>query len=260
MIVSRDNQRLKDIRRLKACKEAGRALLEGPHLIADAIAAGLDLDYVLATPDFSETGPGHELARLLPEPALVVETRLLEEVADADAPRGVVAAVSFPEAGIDRLPGRLAGPLVFAEGIQDPGNLGALARTAEAAGASGLAISPGRHGSASPRHPRALRGSAGSLLRIPLASGTTLGELEQRYSEQRPRSVALVAHGGVDLDRADLDRPLILALGAEAHGLSPATLAGCDLQVTIPLAAPVESLNTAVAAAVALFEIRRRNS
>ena len=129
--------------------------------------------------------------------------------------------------------------------MQDPGNLGALARVAEAAGAAGLALSPG---SAHPNHPRALRASAGSLLRLPVAVGVEAAALDRRLAP-------VAAHAGwpwsprdgQDLWAAALDGALVLALGAEGPGLSPAPLARADLRLTIPVEPPVESLNATVA-------------
>ena len=95
---------------------------------------------------------------------------LLVELADADSPPGVAAVVHLPRGGPDTLPRRRGALWVFVDGLQDPGNLGALARVAEAAGAAGLALAPG---TVHPNHPRALRGSAGSLLRLPVAVGVS---------------------------------------------------------------------------------------
>jgi TrmH family RNA methyltransferase len=258
MIVSRNNRRLKDIRRLRKCKEKRRALLEGPNLIAEAHAAGFEIEYVLATPDFLAGAVGRWLRHLLLEPPIETAPQLLAEVADADSPRGVVAAARLPQWTIRALPDRIAGPFVLAEGLQDPGNLGALARVAEASGSTGLALGRAAHGSVQPHHPRALRASAGSLLRLPLAIDVSLAELEERYAVQSPKKLALVAHGGQDLQSIEAADPVILAIGAEGEGLTRETLDRCDLEVTIDLEAPVESLNSTVAAAVVLFELRRR--
>ena len=150
-----------------------------------------------------------------------------------------------------------AGVYLYAEGLQDPGNLGALARVAEASGAVGLCLSPG---SVHPNHPRALRASAGSLLRLPVAVRSTGGELEERLAPLSPTWAALDPRGGEDLFRCTFAGSLVLALGAEGAGLSPAVRDRCELKITVPLAPSVESLNVAVAAAVVLFEIRRQRS
>jgi len=254
MISSRQNQRVKDIRRLRRSK-GDRALLEGPHLVAEALAAGLVLEEVLATPGFLDTPEGRRLARLLKEPPLEVSPEILDELTDADSPRGLLAVALLPRSGAASLPVETDRPYLYLDGLQDPGNLGALARVAEAAGAAGLALSPG---CVHPNHPRALRASAGSLLRLPVAVGVEPEALDAHLAAAHPRWAALVPRGGEDLYRAPLAGTLILAVGAEGPGLSPALLARAGLRLTIPMAAAVESLNATVAAALVLFEVRRR--
>jgi TrmH family RNA methyltransferase len=262
-IGSRRNRTLKDIRRLRRSK-GDRALLEGPHLAAAALAAGLPLETVLATPEFLASAAGQALAGDLPGAPLTVEARLLEELADADSPRGLLAVTRLPRGGVESLPARAVGTYLYVEGLQDPGNLGALARVAEAAGADGMALSPG---TVHPNHPRALRASAGSLLRLPVAIGIDPDQLDRHLAPASapapPRWVALVPRGGADLYDASTPAPestLVLALGAEGPGVSPALAARAGLRLTIPVAPPVESLNATVAAALVLFELRRRRN
>ncbi len=126
---------------------------------------------------------------------------------------------------------------------------------AEAAGAAGLALSPG---CVHPNHPRALRASAGSLLRLPVAVAVDPDALESHLASARPRWAALVPREGEDLYHASLDGTLILAVGAEGPGLSSALLARAGLRLAIPMEPAVESLNATVAAALVLFEVRRR--
>jgi TrmH family RNA methyltransferase len=255
MITSRQNQRVKDIRRLRRSK-GDLAVLEGPHLVEAALRAGHVLEEVLATPPFLASEEGERLVRSLPLPPLVVSPEVLAELTDADSPRGVLAVARLPRFGVETLPVRPDCPYLYLEGLQDPGNLGALARVAEAAGAAGLALSPG---CAHPNHPRALRASAGSLLRLPVAVGVSPDSLDAHLALAHPRWAALVPRGGEDLYRARLDGTAILAVGAEGPGLSPALLARASLRLTIPMAPAVESLNATVAAALVLFEMRRRS-
>jgi TrmH family RNA methyltransferase len=261
MIVSRQNRTLKDIRRLRRSKGA-HALLEGPHLAAAALAAGVPLESVLATAAFLASPPGRAIACELPSPPLIVEERLLAGLADADSPRGLLAVAHLPRGGVESLPVDAAGIYLYVEGLQDPGNLGALARVAEAAGAAGMALAPA---TAHPNHPRALRASAGSLLRLPVAMGVEPDELDRHLGQATavppPRWVALVPRGGADLYDAPpdaLDGTLVLALGAEGPGVSPALAARAAIRLTIPTAPPVESLNATVAAALVLYELLRR--
>lgn len=235
-------------------------MLEGPHLLRAALDQKLPLVSILATPEF--VAREEDLLSRLPEPPTLVDPRLLHELADSETPRGIVAVAELRRGGVTTLPVRADGLYVFAEGLQDPGNLGALARTCEAAGGTGLALS---HGCTDPHHPRSLRASAGSLLRLAVAVGVDPGELTARLTTSdsaSPRWLGLVPRGGTDLFRIDQElvraRPTILAVGAEGQGLSHGLLGRLDSRVTIPLAGSVESLNATVAAAVALFELRRR--
>lgn len=254
MITSRQNQQLKDIRRLRRSK-GDYALLEGPHLVADAIAAGHEVEAILATPAWLETPEGTSLARRLPLRPLEVEPRLLQEITDADSPRGILAVARLPRRGVESLPIRDGGVYLFLDGLQDPANLGALARVAEAAGAAGIALSPG---AVHPNHPRALRASAGSLLRLPAAVAVEPVALDRHLAPVQPRWIALVPRSGADVWEAPLEGTLVLALGAEGPGLSAALQQRADLRLTISIQPAVESLNATVAAALVLFEIRRR--
>ncbi len=255
MITSRQNQRLKDIRRLRRSK-GELALLEGPHLVEEALAAGIAVEEILTTPAFLDSAAGRRLAAAFPVTPLAVSPELLEDLTDADSPRGLLAVARLPRRGVEALPVLAGRPYLFLDGLQDPGNLGALARVAEAAGAAGVALSPG---CAHPNHPRALRASAGSLLRVPVAVEAEPDTLDRRLGAARPRWTALVPRGGEDLYSASLEGTLVLAVGAEGPGLSPALLARIDLRLTVAMEPPVESLNATVAAALVLFEARRRS-
>lgn len=257
MLSSRQNKAVKDIRRLLRCK-GEHTLLEGPHLVTAALEAGIAVETVLVTPAFLDTSEGRALMRALPVAPLTVAPDVLAGLTDADAPRGIAAVARLPRGGSDDLPVVPQGLYLFAEGLQDPGNLGALARVAEAAGAAGMALSPG---TVSPNHPRALRASAGSLLRLPTAVDAAAEALAARLAEVLPRWVALVPRGGIDLfaqEALPAREAIVLALGAEGPGLSAEAVARCDLRLTIPIEPPVESLNATVAAALVLFELRRR--
>jgi RNA methyltransferase, TrmH family len=131
--------------------------------------------------------------------------------------------------------------------VGDPGNVGALIRTADALGPAFVALSDG---CADPTGPKALRASMGALFRVPLTS----------FADAPGRRVALVSHGGVPLEDADLDAPLTFLLGAEREGLPAEVLAQCDGHATIPVAPDAESLNVAMAGTIALYELARRRS
>ena len=234
-------------------------MLEGSHLLREAVTVGIELEYVLITPELAETDEGRELAALLPFPAELVEEGALASAADSDSPRGVLAVGHLPRGGLRSLKVAPDAVLLYLDRVQDPGNLGAIARVAEAAGASGLLC---REGCAHPNHPRALRGSAGSLLRLPVAFPVEPREITKHGILSRFRSVALDA--GADLDlyspAAPLSPPLLLILGSEGQGISREVEDLAQIRLRIPLEEPVDSLNVATAAAVVLYEIRRRES
>jgi TrmH family RNA methyltransferase len=255
MIVSSQNRWLKDIRRLRRSK-AERALLEGPHLLAAALAAGSDLEVVLATTEFMSREGSAALLDPLTTILHLVREDLLAAAADSDSPRGLVAIARLPRPGVEGLTRVPRGIYLYLDGVQEPGNLGALARVAEAAGAAGLALAPE---SVHPNHPRALRASAGSLLRLPVARDVSPQALDRHLTGAAPTWLALSPRGGEPLYEADLPRgAVVLVVGAEGPGLGSAALARAERHLTLPMCAPVESLNVTVAAALALFELARR--
>lgn len=257
MISSPSNPKLKAIRRLRRSK-GPQALLEGPNLLSDALDCGLALTTVLATAGFLERSA--LTPRLMRSPLALIEVseEVIASLSDADSSQGVIAVANLPRLGASILP---CGPgdrlYLYLDRLQDPGNLGAIARVAEAAGASALALSPG---CVHPNHPRALRASAGSLLRLPVAIEVGAEEVASALGAITPRWIALVPRDGIDLYSTELPDRLILALGAEGSGLSSEVLHQAILGITIPVRAPVESLNVAVAAAVVIFELVRRQS
>ena len=253
MIVSRQNQKIKDIRRLRRCK-GERAILEGPHLVSEALGAGLDIDFVLTTPEFADSETGRQLLRRSAFPTSQVTPRLFDEICDADSPRGIMAVAEVPLTVLAAVPVVDNGIYLFVDGLQDPGNLGALIRIGEGFGAVALILG---HGTVHPNHPRALRASAGSRLRTLTVVDITPDELESHLSPGAPRWAVLTPRGGQLLTEVPSGGSLILAVGAEGPGISDEVAARADIRLTIPLAGKVESLNSTVAAAIALYEISR---
>lgn len=256
MISSRENVLLKDMRRLRRSKggrdgNVRRILLEGPHLIEEAVKARLEFEALLATPTFLASADGQALLPRLPRRPLETAPEILHELADADSPRGLVAVVRKPLPDLKKLARQ--GLFVFADGIQDPGNLGALARVAEAAGVAALFAGLG---TCDPTNPRALRASAGSLLRLPFFERAAIAEVDQHFAE-RAVWVTLEPTAKKSLwDFAPVPTT-ILVLGSEGRGVAAELSRRADVQLHIPMAGVVESLNVVTAAAVTLFEWRR---
>jgi len=255
VIESRRNETLKGIRRLRR-RQGEHVLLEGPHLLREALAARLPLDSVLVSPEVAEASESATWLQQLARPPLQVDAALLAELCDADAPRGVLAVARLPRGGVEALSPGTEALLLYLDGVQEPGNLGALARVAEAFGAEALVLAPG---CCHPNHPRALRASAGSLLRLTVAVSASPAALDERCRSLDPalRWLGLVAHDGAPLPHKRRSGSLVLAVGAERGAFSPEVDARLDERWTIPLHPPVESLNVAVAAGIALFALAR---
>jgi TrmH family RNA methyltransferase len=232
MIESSKNELLKEIRRQRRSRD-DLAILEGPHLVGEALAAGIALDIVLATPEFAEGAEAGLLTRV-PGGYQAVSERALRSVTESETPRGVLATARMPRGGAESIPLAAAGLYVYIDGIQDPGNLGAVARAAEATRVDGLVLGPG---SAHPNHPRALRASAGSLLRLPIAINASADSLRRHLEEIDATWMALSPHGETDLFEANLSLPLVLVIGAE-RGLDPELEAACDRRLRINTAEP----------------------
>lgn len=252
VITSRSNETIKAVARLVAKRSDEVMVLEGPHLLGEALSTGLEIELVLATTH--SLARDHDLQGLLAgleSPLVEVADGLLDHLADADSPRGVLAVVRRATVAPPTSPNRG----VFLDGVQEPGNVGAIARVLEATGGDLLLLGPG---CAHPHHPRALRASAGSLLRLPWVRCADL-DAARHYGSQA-QWWGLDAHAREPLWDLDLpgDQAVILALGSEGAGLSPLVQAHCHRRVAIPLHPPVESLNVATAAAVVLFELARR--
>lgn len=239
-IRSRQNALLARVRAVRAGREPGWIVLEGERLVADALAGGLDIDVLLLAEGRAVPGALAALASRTRR----VDPEVLASVSALESSPGCLALAPVP--AVRRLPP--AGPrslLAVVAGVQDPGNFGAIARVAEAAGASGLV----RLGGAQPFGDKALRGSMGSLLRLPVYGQLEPGELAAKGY----RLVAAATRGGADPRRFDWSGPVALWIPGEAGGDAPA---GAQT-VTLPMAGQVESLNVAVAAALLLYAAGR---
>jgi TrmH family RNA methyltransferase len=239
VITSVDNSRVKEVVRLRAGRERRRSGLfvaEGPREIERARAAGLRIVETFFAPELLDWDDG--------EP---VSGRVLAKMAYRAEPEGVIAIVEAPER---ELP--LTGSLyLVAVGIEKPGNLGAMARSAEAAGADALVVADGR---ADVWNPNAIRASTGAVFTLPV--------VEAALDEVAALPVAVVAAevgAPTRYTDADLARPVAIVVGAEDAGLGSRWLEAADARVSIPVAhGSADSLNAAAAAAVFLFEAVRQ--
>lgn len=252
-IDSRDNPAFKDLRDLahdaRRQRREGLALLEGLHLVAAALEQGV-LPQQLVLSDGALEAP--EIAAFLPRlagvPMLVLREALFRALSELKTPPGILAVIAVPPA--PSLP--TSGDCLLLEAVQDAGNVGALIRTAAAAGIPHVLLGPGCAGAWTQR---VLRAAQGAHFALTLHENVDLAAFLAGFAGQ---SIAAVAHQGTSLYALELAGPTAWLFGNEGQGLSPRLTALATQRATIPLAKGCESLNVAAAAAVCLFEMRRQ--
>src|SRR5262252_3090183 len=247
VIASRENRWLKEFRaalRGGVPTEKGAVGVEGVRLVEEALRSGCRVDAVL----FSESGERHreKLAALVGRPEIpfaVLRTtdRLFDGIADTEHPQGVAALVMPHRLELDQLlatpPGVCAPLLVLLAGVQDPGNVGTIVRTAAAFGATGAVTSAtGQSGTASPFSPKALRASAGAALHLPLVHGAALGILLAQFKLNNISTIATCAHDGTAQSLAapweiDWCQPIALLVGNEGAGLPEDIVHSADARI-----------------------------
>ena len=235
----------------------GVMLAEGVRLVGEALDAGLEVLEAAVSPRLTDAALRERLQQAA-QSFLDCSDDVLARLSALETPQGVAVLLQRPEVEERALLGEALAPMVvIAAGVRDPGNLGSLLRTAEAAGATGV-IS--MKGGADPFRDKAVRGSMGSIFRLPVLHGFDAAAIAAFC--RRHRLQLVVADGGGERvhTQVDLKKPLALVVGAEAAGVPPELLAAADVRTRIPLCAPVESLNVAVAAGVLLFEAQRQRS
>jgi TrmH family RNA methyltransferase len=251
-LTSDKNPVLKEVRRAAhrgSLTEDGLAVAEGFHLLDEARASRCEIPTVIVAEPILDTLPNLPSTRVM-----IVSEATLAHLSTTEAPQGVISLVRPRTWTLDRL--LPAHPLlVVLDGLQDPGNAGAVVRAAEAFGATGAVF---LKGSVNPYNPKALRASAGSLFRLPIVSALEESVLLSALEQKQVMLYAAVPRGGKLLSDADLTGPTALVIGSEGRGVSP-SLQEAATALRIPTQR-VESLNAAVAAGVMLYEASRQRA
>jgi TrmH family RNA methyltransferase len=247
---------IRDLHLRRGRERRGLALAEGVRLLEEALAAGVPVRGAAVSPHLEGTARGLALKAALERAGVRLEPvsdRELDALADTDTPQGIVAVIEPPTWGWAALAPTASAPLLVLAGVQDPGNVGTILRSALALGAAGVVA---LKGTAELHNPKVVRGSMGALFRLPSVSADAADFL------------AWAASRGVELWAAEADgmpvsaaprpsRPLALVVGNEGGGVPAELLLHSARKVAVPLAAGVESLNVAVAAAILLYEVTR---
>ena len=257
-IEGRHNALVKELRQAFSRAELtsdGYCAIEGFRILEEAIRSGLRFRAVF----FSESAvPRAE--KLLSQLGAQVETllladKLLSSAVPSDAPQGVAALVRWKQLSReDVLAKSPAGPILVIAGVQDPGNLGTILRSAEAFGAGGVLLG---EGTVSPYNPKVVRASAGSVFRVSLARA----KLSQSLGWMKDHGLRLIgtaSHKGTPLDQAKMAGPLAIFVGSEGSGLPRDLIKEMNDIVAIPQVPQVESLNVGVAASIVLYEVMRQ--
>jgi TrmH family RNA methyltransferase len=256
-VASRQNPLVKELRRAFARGETtadGFCAIESVRLVEEAIRSGLRFRAV-----FFRQSSLAVADRLLPQIAAQVETVLLpneifDSAAATETPQGVAALARARSFSLDDVLRPYQPLVVVLSGIQDPGNLGTMLRSAEAFGASGVLVG---EGTVSQFNSKAVRASAGSVFRVPVAA-VKVEDTIPRLRQAGLRLVATSSHGGTPADQANLAGPLAFFIGSEGSGLPRELMSQMDETVLVPHPGQVESLNAAVAASILLYEAARQ--
>ncbi len=234
-------------------------LIEGPHLTEMALQSGTSLKRAFLSEQYASKREGMALLKRLSRAGvevILIGSHLLTLISDTEAPQGVIAVVSCKSCGLHDLGFNNIPFIVVIEGIQDPGNLGTIIRTSDAAAVDALILLPG---TCDAYMPKVIRATAGSIFNIPIIDADQLTLLKWL----RERSVILLVtdvSGTLNIFHADLTRPLALVFGNEALGVSEGLKREADTLVKIPLFGRAESLNVASSAAVCLYETVRQRT
>ncbi len=251
LIQSRDNAFFKSLKRLaesgRERRKTGKTLLDGVHLVEAYEAAFGTVETLVAA---ESVLAGGEIARLLEgREAVILADALMRELGLVDTPSGLLAVVAMPSppTAID-----LVVDAVLLDGVQDPGNVGTLLRTAAASGIRQVLLSPG---CASAWSPKVLRAGQGAHFVLSIHEDADLAEFMATY---RGTTVVTCLDGATSLYNAVWTSPLAWVFGSEGQGINPALIEAAGLKVLIPMPGGVESLNVGAAAAICLYEALRR--
>lgn len=256
-ITSPSNERIKHARRVRDGREPELIFVDGLRLAEEAVRSGVVVEAAFVA-------SGNEDARLLSvvqqltaQKPLVLWTQreVLDSLSDTVQSQGIVLIARRPVLNAERVFQGKGSLFLGLDRVQDPGNMGTLLRTAEAAGAEGVIV---LGASVDVFSPKVLRSSMGSAFRLPVMVDVTAETLLNLRAEHRLHLVAAAGEGELDYTDYDWQQPTLLLLGNEGRGVSAEFMTACDTRLRIPMANGVESLNVAAAGAVMLFEAARQ--
>lgn len=253
--LSLRHKRVQHLRRLvqrsSVRRDSRQFVLEGPKLLEEALEAGAPLEAVYVAPGFDE--PVIERAATAGVRVFTLAPGVMERVSDTVTPQPVAAVSRYVDVALDTL--ALSDLVVVCVDVRDPGNLGTVLRSAEAAGAGGVVCC---EGSVDIYNPKCVRASAGSLFHVKVVAGGEPVDVLEALGEWGLRRLGTRPSSGTPYHRADLTLGTAFVLGNEARGLPPEVAAHVDDMVSVPMAGRAESINVGMTAAVLCFEAARQ--
>jgi TrmH family RNA methyltransferase len=246
---------IRDLHRRRGRERRGLTLAEGVRLLEEALASGVTVRGAATSPTLESTPRGSALKARLEHAGVLLEEvddDELMRLAGTEHPQGIVAVVEPRRWTLDDIAITPSAVVLVLDGVQDPGNVGALARTALGLGAAGLVALPG---TADLYNPKALRGSMGALFRLPSVGSGADGFIA--WARGAGLALWTSASEGTPVGHARREGPIALLVGNEGAGVHPDLAAVATRSVSVPLERGVESLNVAVAAGILLYEVTR---
>jgi TrmH family RNA methyltransferase len=259
-ITSAANPRIKEAVRLRERRHAGGEnlfIIEGLRIIETALEAGVYIREVFFTNHFESRREGRSILKTLERKgANIFETteHLLNKITETETPQGIAAVVSHEISSLDSFPARKNPLYAVSDGIQEPGNLGTIIRTADAAGVDAVIL---LGGTCDVFIPKVIRATAGSIFHVPIAHAKA--ETFVRWlRDMKIKLAATSADADKSVFNTGLDGPVAFAFGNEAHGVSEMIRKSADICLKVPIYGNAESLNVATSAAVCLYEAARQ--
>lgn len=260
MITSAQNKLIKEVKALARKRErtkTGLFVAEGLRFVKSAIDVNAEIEYILYSESIYRTDEGSQLVKNLEsthKKVMEIDEKLMIELSDTQSPQGIIALVKQPKYTWENIL-KKNGFIIILDRLQDPGNLGTIIRTADAAGADGMILTKG---SVDVYNPKVLRSTMGSIFELPVLEGLVWDEIETVLTENNYNLYATALEDSVDYDAPDYKQASALIIGNEANGISSQILDAVKTKVKIPIVGSAESLNAGVAAAVMMYEVLRQ--
>jgi len=255
-IESINNTKVKEWIKLQTKKgreKTGSFLIEGEHLVEEAIHCGADVQALLVTEDYAVPPSIEIFIQTKPSVSFTVSEAIIKKLSETEAPQGIIAVIKFQPAELDPL---LVdnGIILLLDAIQDPGNLGTIIRTADAAGVDGVILGKG---TVDLYNSKVIRSTMGSLFHLPIIPGDLLSIME-KMQQYGYTFLAASLEEAVPYDHHVYDGAIGIVIGNEGNGVSQAVLQACSNKVKIPIFGQAESLNAGIAAGILLYEAVRQ--